>query len=126
MNAPSVNAEELPRCPVCGVRALLELCDPAGLLLCPACGALLCWFRRRFARSASVNWIRLETTLEELGADSLDRVELLMELEEELGVTIPDDVVAQLTTIESVIRHIERPREEDDALLATDDRHESA
>jgi acyl carrier protein len=91
------------------------LCDPAGLLLCPRCGALLRWFQRRFARSASVNWIRLETTLEELGADSLDKVEMLMELEEEFGVTIPDDLLEQLTTIESVIRHIERSPEEDAA-----------
>ncbi|HYT94469.1 MAG TPA: phosphopantetheine-binding protein [Gemmataceae bacterium] len=115
MSATSFTSEELPRCPVCGERALLELCDPAGLALCPRCGSLLCWFRRRFARSASVNLIRLETTLAELGADSLDIVEFLMELEEGFGVTIPDDVVERLTTIESVIRHIERSRKEDAA-----------
>src|SRR5438876_433574 len=79
----------LPRCPICGTRGLLELCDPSGVSLCPKCGALLRWFRARLAPSTrlEVAQIRLATSLREaLGADSLDVVEIMMELEEEFGV----------------------------------------
>jgi acyl carrier protein len=107
--------EELPPCPVCGRHALLEVCDPAGLALCPRCGALLRWFGRRFAPSASVARIRLDTLLTQLGGDSLDRVEFIMELEEEFGAPIPEDVLERLTTVEDVIRYLECSRKEDAA-----------
>ena len=39
----------------------------------------------------------------DLGADSLDKVELIMNLEEELGIAIPDDELEQLQTVREVI-----------------------
>ena len=39
----------------------------------------------------------------DLGADSLDQVELVMELEEEFDINIPDDAAENLQTIEDVI-----------------------
>jgi acyl carrier protein len=40
---------------------------------------------------------------EDLGMDSLDAVELLMELEEELGVTLPSEKTADLKTIGEIV-----------------------
>ncbi len=43
----------------------------------------------------------------DLGADSLDVVELVMALEEEFGVEIPDEEAEKLQTVQSVVDYIE-------------------
>lgn len=43
----------------------------------------------------------------DLGADSLDTVELIMELEKEFGVSIPDDQAEKITTVGDAIAYIE-------------------
>jgi len=43
----------------------------------------------------------------DLGADSLDKVELIMELEKEFGVSIPDDEAEKLRTVVQAIKYIE-------------------
>ena len=43
----------------------------------------------------------------DLQADSLDTVELMMELEEEFGVSIPDEDAQQITTVGQAIKYIE-------------------
>lgn len=43
----------------------------------------------------------------DLGADSLDIVELIMELEKEFGVSIPDDEAEKLRTVGQAIKYIE-------------------
>jgi len=45
--------------------------------------------------------------IEDLGADSLDTVELVMALEEEFGNEIPDEEAEKLTAVGDVIRYIE-------------------
>ena len=45
--------------------------------------------------------------VKELGADSLDVVELLMTLEENTGKTIPEDKVTDLKTVGDVVKMIE-------------------
>ncbi|MBL7158247.1 MAG: acyl carrier protein [Candidatus Omnitrophica bacterium] len=45
--------------------------------------------------------------VEDLGADSLDTVELVMALEEEYGVEIPDEDAEKLTTVGEAIKYIE-------------------
>lgn len=45
--------------------------------------------------------------LEDLGADSLDVVELLMTFEDEFGVSIPDEQVAELKTIPAIVKIID-------------------
>lgn len=45
--------------------------------------------------------------LEDLGADSLDIIELLMTLEDETGIIIPDDDAVELKTVRSIADYIE-------------------
>jgi acyl carrier protein len=49
--------------------------------------------------------------IEDLGADSLDVVELVMALEEEFGNEIPDEEAEKLTTVGDVIKYIEDSRQ---------------
>ena len=44
--------------------------------------------------------------IEDLGADSLDTVELVMALEEEFGTEIPDEEAEKITTIQQAIDYI--------------------
>ena len=45
--------------------------------------------------------------VDDLGADSLDTVELVMALEETFGIEIPDDDAEKMTTVGSALRYIE-------------------
>ncbi len=44
--------------------------------------------------------------IEDLGADSLDTVELVMAFEEEFGAEIPDEDAEKLTTVGAVINYL--------------------
>ena len=53
--------------------------------------------------------ITLESKIvEDLGADSLDVVELLMTLEDETGKTIPDEEVTKIKTVGEIVEVIEK------------------
>ena len=43
----------------------------------------------------------------DLGADSLDTVELIMEFEKEFGISIPDEQAEKISTVGDAIAHIE-------------------
>ena len=45
--------------------------------------------------------------IEDLGADSLDTVELIMALEEEFGIEVPDEEAEKLVSVGDVTRYIE-------------------
>lgn len=52
--------------------------------------------------------IAVETTLQEdLGADSLDVVDLLMSIEDEFEVEIPDEEVENIKTVGALVEYIE-------------------
>ncbi|HEY7676837.1 MAG TPA: acyl carrier protein [Candidatus Methylomirabilis sp.] len=44
--------------------------------------------------------------IEDLGADSLDTVELIMALEEEFGIEIPDEDAEKIVTVKDAIEYI--------------------
>ena len=46
--------------------------------------------------------------IDDLGADSLDTVELVMALEEEFGIEIPDEDAEKMTTVGEAIKYIEQ------------------
>ena len=45
--------------------------------------------------------------IDDLGADSLDTVELIMALEEEFGIEIPDEDAEKMSTVGDAIKYIE-------------------
>ncbi|MFN0130871.1 MAG: acyl carrier protein [Verrucomicrobiales bacterium] len=45
--------------------------------------------------------------IEDLGADSLDTVELVMAFEEEFGIEVPDEEAEKLLTVGNVVQYIE-------------------
>ena len=47
------------------------------------------------------------TSTNDLGADSLDTVELIMELEKEFNITIPDDQAEKIATVGDAIAYVE-------------------
>ena len=52
--------------------------------------------------------IKLETRLEEdLGADSLDAVELVMTIEEKFSLVVPDDIMQNFKTVGDIVNFIE-------------------
>ena len=100
------------RCPVCGKTTNLEPAFPGGDSCCPSCGHLLWWFRNRFHGFIDDETFGLATTLSELGAESLETVELVMELEAEYGINIPEESAERFQTIADVIRYIQTARRE--------------
>ncbi|MDD5680278.1 MAG: acyl carrier protein [Candidatus Omnitrophica bacterium] len=46
--------------------------------------------------------------IDDLGADSLDTVELVMALEEEFGIEIPDEDAEKMATVGEAIKYIEQ------------------
>ena len=46
--------------------------------------------------------------IEDLGADSLDTVELVMAFEEEFGIEIPDDAAESIVTVGDAVKFIDK------------------
>jgi acyl carrier protein len=116
MNVSSRTPEGTPHeCPYCGAVANLEPAFPGGDAVCPACGQLLWWFRDRLGErlAQAVESLGPAGLLKDLGGDSLETVELIMELEEEFGIQIPDDEAEKIQTIGDLIRYL---RQRDDLL----------
>ena len=47
---------------------------------------------------------------EDLGADSLDVMQLLMTIEETYGIMIPDEELAEFRTVGDIVRYLEKIR----------------
>ena len=65
--------------------------------------------------SVEADSITMETTFEDLGADSLDIVELSMALEEELGVEeLAEEELSNISTVADLVRYLNRKLGEDE------------
>ena len=51
--------------------------------------------------------ITMDTSFEDLGADSLDVVDLVMSLEEEFDIEIPDEEVENIKEVGDIVKYIE-------------------
>ena len=108
---------EFGNCPFCGAELQIAFSRPFGEAVCPRCGKLL-WeesvlvdrLLQSIAQHLGMAANRLQTSqpLRELGADSLDQVELIMELEEEFGLRIPDDEAAQMESLDDLLRWLRK------------------
>jgi acyl carrier protein len=94
-------------CPVCGTALRIEPSQPLGDAPCPRCGHLL-WFICNKLGVKTEQISRKTSFAEDLGVDSLDIVELVMEFEEEYGVTIPDDQAERIKTVGDAINILEQ------------------
>lgn len=98
------------RCPVCGGVSNTEP-SSAGDSCCPRCGELLWWFRDRFSKQGLFEPDELSlSTMILAESDSLDTVELVMELEEQFDIQIPDDAAEHIQTVADLIRYIRQQR----------------
>ena len=50
--------------------------------------------------------------VEDLGADSLDMIEMLMTLEEKFGITIPDEKTSELKTVADIASYIDNAKKQ--------------
>ena len=58
--------------------------------------------------SVDADEVKMESTfIDDLGADSLDIVELIMAFEEEFSVEIPDDVAEKIKTVKDTVEFID-------------------
>lgn len=53
--------------------------------------------------------------IEDLGADSLDTVEMIMEIEDEFGIEIPDEDAEKIQTVGKAIEYVKKKVEEQQA-----------
>ena len=60
--------------------------------------------------------------VEDLGADSLDTVELVMALEDEFDISIPEEIASEIQTVGQAIDHI-KSAVEGEGSTATSDEH---
>lgn len=51
--------------------------------------------------------VSADSTLEELGADSLDLIDIAMTLEDEFNVEVPDEALGKFVTVADVVNYIE-------------------
>jgi acyl carrier protein len=56
--------------------------------------------------------IKPHATLQDLGADSLDMVEIIMQLEEDFGIQINDEEAEKLHTMQDVIEYVHERRKQ--------------
>ena len=53
--------------------------------------------------------IKLESRIkDDLGADSLDVLQLLMAIEDEMGINVPDEALAGFVTVQDVVEFLEK------------------
>lgn len=107
------------RCPLCGAEAAIEY-SLAGDASCPNCGSLLWGEEAVYSRVQKVIAQLLGIDAEDvtpdftfvgsLGTDSLDVVEIVMVLEEEFDITIPDDAAEKIQTVADAVRYIMQQR----------------
>lgn len=106
MNISSRTPEGLPhRCPLCGEVANLEPAWPGGDAVCPRCGQLVWWIRDRIGDDERLAAL-LKALTSESGLDSIDMVELIMELEEEMDINLPDDAAERIQSPSDLLRFL--------------------
>ncbi len=122
MTVSSRTPEGMPsRCPLCGAATNIVYSDPGIDAPCPNCGHLL-WASAQLLQSlidrfeetfnTAPGAIAANSRLTNLGFDSLETVELVMALEEEYDVSIPDEDAERIQSIGDAVRYIASHRQD--------------
>ena len=90
-----------------GVLGLIELPKPPDLAARGGCWFQFCPLQLHLGVEAD-KVTEDASFIDDLGADSLDIVELVMAFEEEFGVEIPDDAAEKITTVRDAIEYIDQ------------------
>ena len=62
--------------------------------------------------SVDADEVKMESTfIDDLGADSLDIVELIMAFEEEFGIEIPDEIAEKIKAVKDAVEYIEKEKQ---------------
>ena len=64
--------------------------------------------KKILSEKVDVSTLKPEDSLTALGLDSLDLVEVMLGIEDELGIEFSSEEIAQLSTLEDVVKLIER------------------
>lgn len=51
--------------------------------------------------------VAMDSLLEDLGADSLDLVDIVMGIEDEFGMEVPDDAIEKFSTVGDIVDFVE-------------------
>jgi acyl carrier protein len=97
-------------CPICKQLVHADPSTPTGDAPCPRCGHLLWWFGETLSQSFGISPEQVTSNtsfVDDLAADSLDVVELIMELEDEFDIAIPDADYERIRTVGDAIRYVE-------------------
>jgi acyl carrier protein len=117
MTISSRTPEGLPsECPLCGAATNIEYSNQGRDAPCPACGYLLqksqallerlgAKYAKRTGTSASP--LSASAQIQEVAGSSLETAELLMELEDELHISIPDEVAERIGTAGDLVRYLQ-------------------
>ncbi len=102
-------------CPLCGAKTNIEFATHTDDAPCPNCGHLL-WASAQLVHSIIQLYadvlgtppgaINANTRFADLGADSLDTIEMFMELLEEFDINVPDDFAERIQTVGDAVRYI--------------------
>ena len=60
------------------------------------------------AQRIPVEKVKVDSTFEELGIDSMDGVNILFALENEFNITIPDEAAKQIRTIQEMVEGVDK------------------
>lgn len=65
------------------------------------------WIRQMLDSFGLDSDIQSSVTFEEIGMDSLDKIEFLMGIEDKFGIDIPDDELDELETVQQLVAYVE-------------------
>ena len=106
-------------CVLCGKDVQIEFSDLGSDATCPYCGYLIIQsaeildhFMSIFQRTqgGSAQAIDMSSQFPAMGFDSLETIELVMQLEKEFGISISEDEASNIQTVGEAIRYILRKR----------------
>jgi acyl carrier protein len=110
MRTPPQEPRVHGRCPCCNADVLVDTRQRFGIMACPKCDRVIWWLIRSEERGDPVFSVDFQHSFLQDFLDSLDTVELVMALEEEFGMEIPDEDAEKLKSVDDVVDYIRKHR----------------